>query len=402
MINILYDLTATQPSHECKFHGGGTYTEIIFLKILSIFDKNDISLFVAYDSSRYINPLLLEESRKKNVKIIDIIKESPKEIFSKYKIDRFYSGLLYQSLGWDLTYSQVITTIHGLRSFELPFDPIILKYDITVKEKIKDWKKLIKFYFDKDQYVKKLCTDSNLNRIFKSSVRIITDSQHSKASILSFFPQVNSNDIKVFSAPSFDQLEHNPIIPVNFEILKEKDNIESKKYMLITSAARWIKNAMRAVFAFDSLFDDGKINDMKVVLTGVNNKDIFEKQIRHKEKFILLEYVEREELESLHKNSYAFIYPSLNEGFGYPPVEAMKYGVPVAASGTSSIPEICGDAVLYFDPYNVSEIKNRILQLTDESIYNRLSKESSLKYKEVSEMQKNDLEKLVNFILTGQ
>jgi len=63
-----------------------------------------------------------------------------------------------------------------------------------------------------------------------------------------------------------------------------------------------------------------------------------------------LDYIERSELLYLHKNAYAFIYPSLSEGFGHPPMESMRYGVLVAASGTSAIPEICQNAAIYFDP----------------------------------------------------
>ena len=55
------------------------------------------------------------------------------------------------------------------------------------------------------------------------------------------------------------------------------------------------------------------------MLTGVINKKIFKKEIKHKENFVLLDYIERDELECLFETSYAFIYPSLNEGFGYPP-----------------------------------------------------------------------------------
>jgi glycosyltransferase involved in cell wall biosynthesis len=121
--------------------------------------------------------------------------------------------------------------------------------------------------------------------------------------------------------------------------------------------------------------------------------------LKNKDKFIFIGYIDRSKLLSLHKNAYAFIYPSLNEGFGYPPLESMRYGVPVAASGTSSIPEVCQNAVIYFDPYNISEIKNRIIQLLDKDIYKEYSERAIERYKVVSEKQKQDLERAVNFIL---
>ena len=109
--------------------------------------------------------------------------------------------------------------------------------------------------------------------------------------------------------------------------------------------------------------------------------------------------MENEELEYLHQNAYAFIFPSLNEGFGYPPMQSMRYGVPVAASGTTSIPEICDNAALYFDPYSISEIKNRVIQLLDPAIYSEYSARATQRYQIVKQRQASDLEKTVAFIL---
>jgi glycosyltransferase involved in cell wall biosynthesis len=93
------------------------------------------------------------------------------------------------------------------------------------------------------------------------------------------------------------------------------------------------------------------------------------------------------------------VFPSLNEGFGYPPMQSMRYGVPVAASGTTSIPEICGDAAIFFDPYSVSEIENRMIQLLDPEIYKKYSDRGLARYAEVHRRQNEDLEKAVDFIL---
>jgi glycosyltransferase involved in cell wall biosynthesis len=64
---------------------------------------------------------------------------------------------------------------------------------------------------------------------------------------------------------------------------------------------------------------------------------------------------------------YAFadllVFPSLYEGFGLPPLEAMAIGTPVASSSSASLPEVCGDAALYFDPRNVEEMADRIKEI---------------------------------------
>jgi glycosyltransferase involved in cell wall biosynthesis len=389
-MNLLYDLTAAQPTPESKFHGAGEYGEVIFLKLIETICAQDTRIFAAWDSSRDINKILLQEAACHNVTLIDIQKENMNGLFRTYKINRFYSALLDSSIQWPLADAEIITTVHGLRSLEMPLNSVVFQYERTVKGRIKDFLKLYilpRYFFRKiyDGYA----------RFFEGNMTIITVSNHSKASILSFFPSVKPGAIQVFSSPTFNQIKGYEIIPADFSSLSDKYGIERHKYFLITSCARWIKNAARAVEAFSSL----DLHGYKVVLTGVSDKRVFKQIIHNKDDFVLLDYVDREVLESLNKNAYAFIYPSLNEGFGYPPLDAMKYGVPVAASCTSAIPEVCGSAALYFDPYSVSEIRNRIIQLFDSSIYAVYASRSCGQYEAVSRMQENDLINMVNFLL---
>jgi glycosyltransferase involved in cell wall biosynthesis len=70
------------------------------------------------------------------------------------------------------------------------------------------------------------------------------------------------------------------------------------------------------------------------------------------------------ELVWLYKNAKALIFPSLYEGFGLPPLEAMSLGCPVVASDAASIPEVCGDAALYFDPHKRRDLE-RALEMLD-------------------------------------
>jgi glycosyltransferase involved in cell wall biosynthesis len=70
--------------------------------------------------------------------------------------------------------------------------------------------------------------------------------------------------------------------------------------------------------------------------------------------------VQDSELLRLYKNASVFIYPSLYEGFGLPPLEAMGFGVPVAAALSSSLPEVLGQACLYFNPKDTEETARTI------------------------------------------
>src|SRR5207249_6901090 len=67
-------------------------------------------------------------------------------------------------------------------------------------------------------------------------------------------------------------------------------------------------------------------------------------------------FVPRDELVDLYRRAGALVFPSLYEGFGQPPLEAMACGCPVAVSNTTSLPEVCGNAAEYFDPESAEEI----------------------------------------------
>ena len=396
-MRFLYDLSATQPSPESKFHGGGAYGEIVFFKLLEYLDR--ITLVAYYDAASYINPDIIEAIKKHNITLYDLNKISVAEIIEKEKIDRAYSAMLNLNQHWPLGSVQVYTTVHGLRTLEMPFDSIMFSYMTSLKEKIKF---LLFVTVARKLYLKKML-EINGRLANDKRINIITISNHSLASIKSFFPDNMNRKIPVFASPTFEQLEN--YAPVKDSSIMNNANLHSfgvteKKFFLITSAARWTKNALRAVFAFDEIFSDDIATDFKVVLTGVTNKKIFTKKLKNPDRFVFLDYVDRNILNLLAKNAYGFIYPSLNEGFGYPPIESMRYGVPVAASGTSSVPEICGDAVLYFDPYSISEIKNRIIQLLNSDIYNQLIEKSKKQYEFISSKQKKDLELLADYLIS--
>ncbi len=396
-MTLLYDLTATQPSPESRFHGGGAYGEVLFFKLLEYLDR--FTLVCYYDAKSYINPDILERIKTNGIPLYDINEKSVAEIIREAKIDRLYSAMLNLNQNIPLGEIEVFTTVHGLRTLEMPFDPIMLHYASSLKEKIK-----YRLFMGpaKNYYLKKLKV-INGRLVTDPKINVITISNHSLASIKSFYPETAQKEIPVFASPTFDQLDNYKAVTESKKLSLDalhKNNITEKKYFLVTSAARWAKNALRAVEAFDQLCEKAIANDFKLVLTGVTNKGIFTKHLKHPERFVFLGYVERDFLDLLTENAYAFIYPSLNEGFGYPPVESMKYGVPVAASGTSSIPEVCGDAALYFDPYSVSEIKNRLVQLFDQMIYDEYAKRAKEHYPLVAKKQKEDLEKLAEYVIS--
>jgi len=395
-MKLLYDLTATQPSPESRFHGGGAYGEVLFFKLLEYLDR--FTLVCYYDARSYINPDILERVKTHGIALYDISQTTVSKIIEEEKIDRLYSAMLNLNQNIPLGKLEVFTTVHGLRTLEMPFDPIMLDYASSLKEKIK-----YRLFMGsaKNYYLKKL-KFINGRLVTDPRINVITISNHSLASIKSFYPETADKNIPVFASPTFDQLDNYQAVTDSKKLplaALHKENITEKKFFLVTSAARWAKNALRAVRAFDELFSAGIGKDYKVVVTGVTNKKVFTKGLKNSSNFSFMGYVERDFLELLTEQAYAFIYPSLNEGFGYPPIDSMKYGVPVAASGTTSIPEVCGDAALYFDPYSISEIKNRMVQLLDKNIYESYADRAKKHYPIIAKKQKEDLKKLARYVI---
>ena len=104
----------------------------------------------------------------------------------------------------------------------------------------------------------------------------------------------------------------------------------------------------------------------RLILTGKINyfskefKDIVEKNINFGN-VVEKGYVSDDELSGLYQSSKGLIYPSKYEGFGLPPLEAMSHGCPVLTTPYCSIPEVCGQAALYFNPDNYNEFSKSLL-----------------------------------------
>lgn len=188
--------------------------------------------------------------------------------------------------------------------------------------------------------------------IAKRSLRIFTISEYSKKDIVT----------KLNIKPEKIDVIYCGVRPLN-TIKNTGQKVESikGKYILAVSSLEPRKNFINVVKAFNLLKD----KSIFLVLVGPNFQFHIKELMVHidKERTIIKGYVDDSELTELYKNAVAFVYPSLYEGFGLPPIEAMQYGCPVVTSNLTSIPEICGDAVLYVDPYSPEDIAEKMSSL---------------------------------------
>lgn len=143
-----------------------------------------------------------------------------------------------------------------------------------------------------------------------------------------------------------------------------------KNFLLYVGNAYPHKNLEGLVEAFADLHNQN--NDISLVLVG--KEDYFYKRLKDiiKEKYpdlpiVFPGYVPDEKLEIFYQKALAYVFPSFYEGFGLPPLEAMAKGCPVVSSNRSSMPEVLGDAAVYFDPDNKEQMAKRIKEVIRDS-----------------------------------
>jgi glycosyltransferase involved in cell wall biosynthesis len=151
-----------------------------------------------------------------------------------------------------------------------------------------------------------------------------------------------------------------------------------KPYLLYIGNAYPHKNLERLIFAFKKLVKDGL--DYQLVLVGGNDYfyeklklEIRNLELEIKDRIIFAGFVPDNDLDILYRNAGLYAFPSLYEGFGLPPLEAMARGVPVVSSNATCLPEILGDAALYFNPLDIDDIAKKIKKaLKDENLRKNL------------------------------
>lgn len=387
MKRILFDLRKSQPSDGSRYHGGGKYGLEVFYKLAQIAPQKIVGF---YDDSLFIEDEVLSICQQKQ---IQLLKSSDMTVL---QAARENGGTIYSPL-LDSIYTtdpeiEVVLTIHDMRPLEMVGDSFE------------------KFYRHKRKFIGTLLLKLGLNNLRQWLIRrrkynsvlrdqrdifsrknfhVVTVSEHSKCAMLSFVPLLHPEDVRVFYSPS----------TINDCLVCKQDNPYGK-YYLIVSGNRWLKNGARAMLAFDELMSERSDFKGNVVVTGLSKLEDLEISLKNKDRFICAGYVDEPVLKQLYRNAYAFVYPSLNEGFGYPPLEAMHEGCPVLASATASITEICSDAVVYFNPYLINEIKMRVLYLENKDVRDNLIAKGKKREQEIRQRQTSDLEKLCEYILS--
>jgi glycosyltransferase involved in cell wall biosynthesis len=158
--------------------------------------------------------------------------------------------------------------------------------------------------------------------------------------------------------------------------LRETLDVRGSSVILSVSAKRTHKNLRRLIQALALVRE--QVPDAVLVLVG--NPTPHEEELKAEVAALGLDdavrfpaYVDAADLEGLYRLASVVAFPSLLEGFGLPILEAMRRGVPVVSSNVSSLPEVGGDAVRYFDPLDTHAIAAALIEvLTDDDLARRL------------------------------
>jgi len=257
--------------------------------------------------------------------------------------------------------TQNIDIFHGL-SGELPVSMLKMPKVVTIHDLI--FMRYPEYYtvFDRNMYEKK----------FKHAGKIADK-------IIAISKQTADDCIRLLRVdPNKIEIVYQSCDPI-FLTPKKDDEISKKyglpeKFILNIGTIEARKNLLNLVKALNFIDDDVSlvVIGRKTPYTALVETYMKEKNLSHRVK--LMHDVPFRDFPAIYATAAAFAYPSVFEGFGIPVLEALSVGTPIATSNISSMPEVGGDAVLYFDPYNIVDIADKInLLLRDKETVAKLN-----------------------------
>lgn len=332
--------------------GLGNYSRDTIRMMVECYPENNYTLYTP-NQKRAINAPFYQFTQKNNLPVITA-KSNLQAPFWRTK-----------GIGKDLT-REGVQIFHGL-SNEIPLGlktrnikTVVSIHDIIFKHFPKYYKSI-----DRGIYHQKIKYAS------KHADLILTMSQCTKEDLIKYY-QVAEDKIKI-QYQSVHPVFHN----MSNEIAKESVKIKyqlPEKFCLMVSAFEDRKNHQLVLKALAAINDP----EIKIVFAG-RPHHTFEKiqhlikELHLQDQVITITNADLETLNALYDLATIFIQASLYEGFGIPVLEAMTKGLPAILSNNSSFPEIAKEAALYFDPYNIDELKKVWIQLwNDESLQKHL------------------------------
>jgi len=321
---------------------------------------------------RYVQQLvtLLEQHDRENEYVIFLRKENwgsyiPKEKnFSRVQADIPWYSVREQVALTHIIKKQHLDLMHFLHS-NVPLnytDPFV----VTIHD-------LIMYHYPRPEattrgkaifWLKDKAHRVVLKHAIEKSRHIITTSEFTSADIARHFDIKKEKMTRVYQSPFIEQaVRHDP---------QEKTVLNThgirNTYAMYVGAAYPHKNVEQLLRAWQ-IFVEEHGEDVQLVLVGKD--DYFWRRLKESDLYldtpqvVHTGYVSDTELRSLYAHASLYVFPSLYEGFGLPPLEAMASNVPVASSDASCLPEVLADAAVYFDPNNPAHVADTIASVIE-------------------------------------
>lgn len=224
----------------------------------------------------------------------------------------------------------------------------------------------------------KVMLDLNLKSSIRRADLILTDSEFSKSEIIKYFPQ-SAHKLEVVYC-GVDREHFKPAPPEEIQRVRSKYGIEGK-YFLYLGTLEPRKNLERLIQAY-ALLKERLPSAPRLVIAGGKGwmyEAIVESGKAVGTDCLFTGYVPAEDAPPLLSGCTAFLFPSLYEGFGMPPLEAMSCGAPVLTSNAASLPEVVGDAAVLVDPFSIESMYEGMLSLASDSGLRKSLSEKGLK-----------------------
>jgi glycosyltransferase involved in cell wall biosynthesis len=214
-----------------------------------------------------------------------------------------------------------------------------------------------------------------IRRALEKTELVLTVSDSSKRDLLTFFEV--SPDKVVVIPNGIDSSITEGLSVQELARVKERFQIFGRTVLFVGNIKPH-KNVERLIAAFAKVREDPEYSDLTLIVVGDDiskypslRRTVERHRVRGHVRFF--GFVPELTLVALYKTADVFAFPSLYEGFGLPPLEAMANGTPVVTSNISSLPEVVGDAALTVDPYNIDQIAKAIGRiLSDRALRSRL------------------------------
>jgi glycosyltransferase involved in cell wall biosynthesis len=224
----------------------------------------------------------------------------------------------------------------------------------------------------------------------KKSSFIITPSDYALKTVHQYAGISTNQLVRIYEAPkNLDSIEVDNNDPVLAGFIHTK-------YIFHVGVLEKRKNLLNLVKAYHILINNGSdYGQINLVLagkgTGRAESDVSSElialinELQLNNRIILTGYLTDKQLKTTYQNALMYVFPSLNEGFGIPVLEAFKARIPVLVANNSCLPEIGGDAVLQFDPFNIKDIAEKMQRVIDNAdIRNDLIAKGDIRLKDFS------------------